>query len=386
LYDIPGTAPFVWFGFGAPWANTATLNAPVGGFTEPFAGQPGGNPYPQPSPPPKDAAFLPNVSYYTVPIRIRTPYMQQWNLSLQRQLGDGWLLTANYLGNRSLHRWTNRAINPAVYIPGTCGTGPCSTTGNTVTRRFLARLSPAGANMGPMPILDDGAGTNYNAMLFAVNRRFSRNFSMLANYTLSHCLSDGDGDPGIGGGYQDPNNRRAEYGNCNNDVRHLFNASILAQTPKFAGAWTNRILSDWQISGIITKRSGLWFNVTAGRDNSLTAINADRPDVIGDPVVDNPSTGRWFNPAVFQLAPAGTFGNSGRTNIEGPGGFTFDMALMRRFAIREGHRLQVRAEAFNVLNHPVYGNPRTSMADTNIGRILTANDPRIMQFALKYVF
>jgi len=386
LYDVPGTAPFVWFGFGAPWANTATLNAPVGGFTDPFGGQPGGNPYPQPSPPPREAAFLPNVSYYNAPIQIRTPYMQQWNVSVQRQFGDGWLLTGNYLGNRSLHRWTNRAINPAIYIPGACGAGPCSTTANTVSRRFLARLSPSGANMGPMAILDDGGSTNYNAMLLAVNRRLSNHFSMLANYTWSHCLSDGDGDPGIGGGYQDPNNRRGEYGNCSNDVRHLFNASILAQTPKFAGAWTNRILGDWQISGIITKRSGLWFNVAAGRDNSLTAINADRPNVAGNPKVADPSPVQWFNPTVFQLAPMGTFGNSGRNNIEGPGGFTFDMALMRHVSITENHRLQVRAEAFNVLNHPVYNNPRTSMADTNIGRILTANEPRIMQFALKYVF
>jgi hypothetical protein len=386
LYDVPGTAPFVWFGFGPPWANTVTLNAPVGGFTDPFAGQPGGNPYPQPSPPPSDAVFVPNANYYNAPIAIRTPYMQQWNLSIQRQLGEAWLVTANYLGNRSLHRWTNRASNPAVYVPGACGSGPCSTTTNTPSRRLLARQSPAGAGVGAMSILDDGAATNYNAMLFSVNRRLSRNFSLLANYTWSHCIGDGDGDPGIGGSYQNPEDRRAEYGNCENDVRQLFNTSLLAVTPRFAGLWNNRLFGNWEMSGIITKRTGLWFNVLAGRDNSLRATNADRPDVVGDPKVANPSSAQWFDPAAFQLAPAGSFGNSGRNNIEGPGGFTFDVALMRYFQIIEGHRLQVRAEAFNVLNHPVYNNPRNSMADVNIGRILTANDPRIMQFALKYVF
>lgn len=386
LYDIPGTAPFVWFGFGVPWANTVTLASPAGGFTEPFAGQPGGNPYPQPSPPPPNALFVPQANYYTVPIAIRTPYMEQWNFSLQRQIGDAWLFTGNYLGNRSLHRWTNRAVNPAVFIPGTCGGAACSTTGNTASRRFLGRLSPAGAGIGPMAVLDDGASTNYNAMLLAVNRRLSRNFSVLANYTWSHCLSDGDGDPGIGGGYQDPNNRRAEYANCSNDVRHLFNASILAVSPRLPGLWANRLLGDWQVSGIITKRSGLWTTVGAGRDNSLTAINSDRPNVVGDSNVANPSLSQWFNPAAFQLSPLGTFGNSGRNTIEGPGGFTFDLALMRRFAISERHHVQVRAEAFNVLNHPVYNNPRVSMADINIGRILSANEPRIMQFALKYVF
>lgn len=386
LYDVPGTAPFVWFGFGAPWANTVSLANPPGGFTDPFAGQPGGNPFPQPSPPPKNAVFVPNANYYTVPFAIKTPYMEQYNLSVQRQVGASWLLTANYIGSRSIHRWTNRAVNPAVYIPGTCGTAPCSSTANTASRRFLALLSPGGANVGPMGTVDDGASANYNGMLLSVNRRLSGVFSILANYTWSHCLSDGDGDPGIGGSYQNPNDRRAEYGNCANDVRHLFNASILAVSPKFSGRWTNRIFGDWQASGIVTKRSGLWFNVAAGRDNSLTALNVDRPNVIGDPHVDNPSPGRWFNPAAFTLSPLGTFGNSGRNNLEGPGGFTFDLALMRHFAITERHRLQVRAEAFNVLNHPVFNNPRASLADVNIGRILTANEPRIMQFALKYVF
>jgi hypothetical protein len=140
------------------------------------------------------------------------------------------------------------------------------------------------------------------------------------------------------------------------------------------------------MSGIITKRTGLWFNVLAGRDNSLRATNVDRPDVIGDAKIANPTPSRWFDASAFRIAPVGAFGNSGRNNIEGPGGFTFDVALMRYFAVKEGHRIQVRAEAFNVLNHPVYNNPRNSMADANIGRILTANDPRIMQFALKYVF
>src|SRR5262249_1302001 len=86
LYDLPGTAPFGRFGFGPPWANTATLNAPPGGLTDPFAGQPGGNPYPQPSPPPKDALFVANANYYNLPFAIQPPYMEQWNLSVQKQV------------------------------------------------------------------------------------------------------------------------------------------------------------------------------------------------------------------------------------------------------------------------------------------------------------
>jgi hypothetical protein len=380
LYDLPGTAPFVWFGFGPPWANTVTLTSPAGGITDPFAGQPGGNPYPQQSPPPKDAVFVPNANYYNLPFAIKPTYMQQWNLSVQRQLADSWLLTGTYMGNKSTHRWTNRAINPAVYTPGS------STTANTAQRRFLALLSPAGASIGPMAVFDDGANTSYNAMLLSLDHRLSRNFSLLANYTWSHCLGDGDGDPGIGGGYQNPNNRRAEHGNCANDQRQMFNASLIAMSPRFSGDWTRRFLSNWQASGILTKRTGLWFSVIDGRDNSLTAIGADRSSVVGDPHPATQSLNQWFNSAAFQLSPLGTFGNTGRNIIQGPGGLTLDTALTRTFSITEHHKLEVRAEAFNILNHPVYNNPRNSLADANIGRILTANDPRIFQFALKYVF
>ena len=95
---------------------------------------------------------------------------------------------------------------------------------------------------------------------------------------------------------------------------------------------------------------------------------------------------RWFNTAAFAHAPASTYGNAGRYSLQGPGAFTFDFALMRRIPIRERMHLQVRAEAFNAFNHPAFGNPRASLTDNNIGRILSANDPRIFQFALKYVF
>jgi hypothetical protein len=209
---------------------------------------------------------------------------------------------------------------------------------------------------------------------------------MLLNYTWSHCISDGDASSEIGGGYPNPNNRAAERGNCVVDVRQIFNGSFVAITPRFAGAWTRRLLSDWETSAIVSKRTGFWFNTTTGRDNSLTGINGDRPDVIADSHVSEPSLSRWFNTAAFRANALGTFGNSGRNNIQGPGGLTFDMALLRRFSVTERHKIEARAEAFNILNHPVFNNPRTSLTDSNIGRILTSNDPRIMQFALKYIF
>ena len=388
LYDVPPMQYFDRFGFGPPWASTITITSPVGGLTNPFEGYPGGNPFPQQSPPPKNASFVLAGQYVNMPLHIKPTYMQQWNLSLQRQISGSWLLAANYLGNKSTHRWVNKAINPAVYIPGNCGSAACSTVGNTDARRVLSLANPAqGRFFSSITQTDDGANANYHGMLLSVNKRLSGHFSILANYTWSHCLSEGDANSEIAGlSYQNPNNRGLDRGNCVVDVRHLFNASMLAESPKFAGRWANRILGNWQLSTIMTKRSGLWFSPASGRDNSLTGLNLDRPDVIGNPNGAQRSLNQWFNPAAFRANATGTFGNAGRNILEGPGGFTFDTALIRRLSLFERHKVEIRAEAFNLLNHPVFQNPRNSIIDANVGRILGSNDPRILQFALKYAF
>ncbi len=380
LFDTPPMQYFDRFGFGPPWASTISLFAPVGGFADPYQGYPGGNPFPLPTPPPKDAFFPLAGQFVNLPWQITPSYMQQWNLSLQRQVGTAWLLTANYLGNHSLHRWVNRAINPAVFMPG-------ATTGNTNDRRRLTLLNrDQGRYYGPFAELDDGAHANYNGLLLSLNRRMHRNFSALANYTWSHCISESDASSEIGGGYQNPDSRRGERGNCVVDQRHIFNLSMVASAPKFQHAMAQRVLGGWEASAIVTKRTGFWFSPVAGRDNSLTGINADRPDVVGTARLDDPSLTQWFNTAAFTANQPGRFGNAARNLLQGPGGLTFDMALMKRIAAGERHKVELRAEAFNLLNHPVFGNPRNSMADANFGRVLTANEPRILQFALKYSF
>ena len=380
LYDLPPMQQFDRFGFGPPWASTVTLTSPAGGLSNPFQDYPGGNPFPQQSPPPANATFVANGQYINLPLNIRPTYMQQWNISVQRQLGADWLVTANYLGNKSTHRWVETQEDYAVYGPG-------ATTANTNQRRVLTLLNPAGgAFFSSIVQIDDGSNAEYNGLLLSVNHRLSRNFSMLANYTWAHCISEGDAQSEITGGYQDPNNRNGERGNCVVDQRQIFNASVVALSPHFSGLWTNRVLGGWEASGIVTKHTGFWFNTGSGKDNSLSGINADRPNVVGSSNVSNPSLSEWFNPAAFQANALGTFGNSGRNNIQGPGGLTFDLAVIRRFSIAERHKIEARAEAFNILNHPVFGNPRTSLTDANIGRILSSNDPRIMQFALKYIF
>lgn len=388
MYDIPPMQIYDRFGFGPPWASTITLPNPSGGLSDPFASYPGGNPFPQPSPPPTNAAFVLGGQYANLPLHVHVPNMQQWNFSIQRQAGSAWLFTANYLGNKSTHRWVDSYQNYAVYIPGTCGSSPCSTVGNTNQRRVLSLLNPQqGSYFSSIGTTDDGANADYNALLLSVNHRLSHNFSALLNYTWSHCISDFDAASEMAGPfYQDPNNRRGDRGNCVVDVRQIFNASIVALSPKFTNLWTERLLGNWELSGIIGKRTGLWFNAVSGLDNSLSGVGADRPNVVGDTSLSDPYLFRWFNTAAFKANAPGTFGNSGRNNLEGPGAFTFDAALMRAFPITEHQHVEVRAEAFNILNHPAFFNPVTNITSSNFGTILGAADPRILQFAMKYIF
>ena len=135
--------------------------------------------------------------------------------------------------------------------------------------------------------------------------------------------------------------------------------------------------------------SGTPLNVEAGSDRSFTGINHQRPNqVLANPYTGNDGPlGQWINPSAFALPDMGTTGNVGHNSIVGPRTWSFDMGLSRTFNITEMQRFEVRAEAFNILNKFRPGNPTVSSLTSNtFGQIRTALDPRIMQFALKYVF
>ncbi|MCX7048316.1 MAG: TonB-dependent receptor, partial [Candidatus Sumerlaeota bacterium] len=376
LYDFPHLQNWNRFGVNPPFASSINIYAPAGGFGNPYLGFPGGNPFPGKFPPGPDAAFPPGGAFTILPLDLQPAYMQQWNLTIQRQVAADWLLSASYLGNASRHRLISRYLNPAKYIPGNCAGKPCSTVANTNDRRILSLENPVDvALISTLSDGDNGANASYNALLLSANRRLRRNFSVLVNYTWSHCISEGDAKGAVGGSdYQNPLDRKADRGNCVADIRHIFNASLVAMTPDFSARTAQRLFGNWQLSAILTKRSGFWFSVASGKDNSLTAMGNDRPDIVGDPHAVKPSLARWFNTAAFRANAAGTYGNSGANNLVGPGAFNFDVSLVRNFVIREKHTFQVRAEAFNILNHPNFANPIASMTNSNIGQILAAAD------------
>jgi hypothetical protein len=145
------------------------------------------------------------------------------------------------------------------------------------------------------------------------------------------------------------------------------------------------------MNGIVELESGLPFNVVAGRDNSGTGINADRPDLAGNPFLPTDRARgelirRYFNIDAFRQNPAGTFGTAGRNLLAGPGSASVDFGLVKSIAIREGHRLQIRGEAFNLFNRVNLDNPNGNLNTPNVGSITSAGPPRVIQVALKYVF
>lgn len=385
----------------------ASCNALQSGpFDNPWAVYAGGNPFPGTYPPPSDVAFPTAAFYAVLPPHIKPTYMAQWNVSYQREFSNNWMASISYMGNKTTHVWLTADQNTAVYIPGKdcgstpvpgTGTSPCSTTGNTSLRRTFYLINPAeGQYYGSVDMADDGGNANYNALLMSVQHRFSQHYTVLANYTYSHCLSEGDFNGDLRGSYyQDPYNRALDYGNCNYDITHIINISGVFTSPAIGSGWTRRLTEDWQLSPIISFNNGTAINVTSGKDNSLTAEGQDRPNrVVGAPLFLSSRTAcsnksncfQDLNPAAFTTNLTGTFGDLARDSLRTPSRFNFDAALVRTLSFTERWKMDVRFEAFNVLNHPNFNAPSTNLSSSSFGQITSAGDPRILQFALKLHF
>ncbi|MBV8732648.1 MAG: TonB-dependent receptor, partial [Acidobacteriia bacterium] len=171
FYDMPHTLFYYNYSSEPPWGSSITLINPAGGFANPYATYPGGSPFPTPL---SANVTFPTSGYYeTVPLHVSNTYVEQWNLTIQRQLGGSWLVKASYLGNNTIHLWTDQETNPAIYIPGNCvpgqygltAAGPCSNLSNTQARRLLTLLNPSqGPFYGQLEYLDDGGTASYNAL------------------------------------------------------------------------------------------------------------------------------------------------------------------------------------------------------------------------------
>jgi hypothetical protein len=377
FYDTPQLFFFTRVANNPPWGAQVSLTNPPGGFTDPYKGQPGGNPFP-------GGSFFPLAGVFvTAPLHMNAMYLQQWNLSFQRQVGSNLMLSATYLGNKGVHFYTATELNPAVYGPG-------ATLANTNARRVLNQINPSeGQYYSTIGALDDGGIESYNGLLLSAQRRLANNFSILANYTWSHCLSDPETTELTGPTYLNPANRAADRSNCSSDRRRLFNLSAVGNAPKFSNKLVNALASNWQLSLILRTQTGNYSTITTGVDNAYTGVGAQRPIQINSNVFDgNPTVDHYLSAAAFGSPATGTYSTMRPLTILNPGTLQVDTALSRIFSIRgERQKIHFRWEVFNLPNHLNANAPGTALNNAStFGKITTAGDPRIMQLALKYVF
>jgi hypothetical protein len=377
----------------APYAGGLQLTTPPGGFDDPWLGTPGGNPFPISL---SNPLFPIRGTYPVYPKTVKNPYVNQWNFSVQRQIGSNWLATANYLGTSTIHLWASSEINPVIVKPeascviyGVTYT-PCSTRNNYEARRaFYLQDRDQGQYYGVVAQLDDGATSNYHGLLLSIQHRRTNGLTVQGNYTWSRCIGDfEEAQLGIPSQYAYPGMRSYYRGNCNQDRRHNFNLSTVYETPRFANSTLRTLAGGWRVSGIVRVLSGSFMTVTSGLDTSLTqAIGGDRANqVLPDPYAPNKGFDQWINRAAFVQPADGQWGNMGVNNILGPANIRVDMGLTRTFRVRENQSLEFRAEAFNLPNLVNLTNPVTNLNSQQFGKITTVGDPRILQFALKYAF
>jgi len=378
-YDSPKLWQYGHHMLNPPFGNTVSITNPVS-FANPWTGYPGGNPLPVPNPIPSNIAFPQFGTYVNMPVDVRPMDVTQWNVSYQRQFATNWMASATYLGNRTTHIWSGYELNPAVYVPGQ------STTTNTNQRRLLNLLNPAeGQYYGSLATTDYGDG-RYNGMLLALQKRLNAGWSINANYTFSRCRNNAEPSTDIGNNYPDPFDRTTNWGPCDADRPHIVNGSFIVQSRGAGRGLVQALTNDWQLGTIVQARSGAPLTPGTTGDLALTGLNNQRPIIVGDPDLSNPTFDRWFNTDAFAANTPGLWGNTPKGFLRGPAYWNVDMALSRNIEVGNAKHVELRVEAFNVFNRVQPGNPNVTFGNANFGRITTTEPPRIMQFAAKYSF
>jgi hypothetical protein len=314
----------------------------------------------------------------------KLPMVEQWNLSLQRQLGSELTGTVSYVGSSSLYL-------PRSFNMNSADIGPPATERQ---RRPIPSL-------GTVTFRETSAEASYHGMEATLDKRLSAGLQFSLAYTWSRSIDDVAELFGAEGGIvQDIRNLPGDRGNSGFDRRHRFSGSSVYESPFGAGRrWLGnggtlgKILGGWQMSAIISMQSGRYFDVTLPDPTTLLGVTTSnwRVDLVGDPRPANPGPDGWLNPAAFAVPrnPDGSyrFGNLRRNSLLGPGYFNLDGGLMRNFRLGAGRRLQLRWEVFNATNHPSYGLPTTNLLSRDFGTIRgTVGNPRQMQFGLKFIY
>jgi hypothetical protein len=344
-------------------------------------------------------------------------YVQQWNVSVQRELTTNTTVEVAYVGSNITH----------VGIPDT-NLNQLSASQLTLESALLQRVQnpyfgiiPRSSSLGdptipvaqllkPYPeyttvsLYRNNVGiTRYQGLELSVRQRLAHGLLYSIAYTRSKLLDDASSvfDASILTGpiasypVADSFNRALERDYSTGDIPHVFVSCLVWDLP--AGARRARqlhgvlgaIANDWTITSLVTLQSGVPIAVTQATNfNAFAGFGVQRPNLVGDPTLpaDRRTPGQWFNTAAFAVAPQFTIGSASRNPVRGPSYRDVDLALMRRVPVSSGKAIELRAEVFNLLNTPPLGAPAAVLGAANFGTITSAGDPRVVQLALKFVF
>jgi hypothetical protein len=356
---------------------------------------------------------------FAVDPNLRTPYIQNYNLNIQRELFRNGVLEVGYVGSHGTklfrYRDINQPVNPSVSSARPFDNGP---------------FAPSGGTFFYVNHLETTAISNYNALQTSFSVRGRKGFSSQVNYTWSHSIDNAsDGQDYVANATQPDNSHctKCEKANSNFDSRHRFVVSASYALPNLSQSHP-RFGKGWQLNTVVTIRSGNPFHLTLFDDYNNTGEFFPRPDVVGDPYAGTSAPDRFINLSAFQvpctLDPAGDgsagscipgtwhFGSLGRNALRGPGYHNVDFSIFKDTEINERLRIQLRAEIFNIFNHPNFSNPllpsfaadMTSSVDSVTGRgtgflpitvtpdvgignpFMGGGGPRNIQLAMKLIF
>ena len=304
----------------------------------------------------------------------RTAYTQHWSLNVQQTLGRGRVLEVGYVGTKGSKLMAGRDGNQP---------GPS-------TAQLNLRPDP---RWGDITYIESRANSSYNALQARFEQRMARGLSLLASYSAGKSIDDASGffnsagDPNFP---MDSNNVALERARSAFDVRQRMTMAYVLDLPFGRNRW----FGGWQTNGVWTFQSGRPFTVSllSDLDRSNTGRTSygfganDRPNRLASGALSNPSPDRWFDTSAFALQPFGSFGNSGRNILDGPGLATLNLSLVKNTPLSDRATLQFRAEAFNALNRANFDLPDATFGSGTFGRVLSAGAPRHIQLGLKLLF
>jgi len=329
-------------------------------------------------------AYFPTAGYGWDP-HFRQPRITTMTFNVQQQIVRNLMLQVGYVGKVSRHLAVTRDINTAQNnIPGLIP---------SVANEQERRLTDT-ANFQKIDYEESRGGASYNALQALLKYRIAHGLSLMTSYTWAHSI---DTYSTIGvqcACYQNPLDPAADRGSSDYDQRHVFSLSAVYDLPDPSKGLHSHpisaILGGWELTAIVSAQTGTPFTVYTGIDASLTAAGADRPDLVGNPNLGGNRSraekiAAYISPSAFQIND-GHFGNLGRNTFTNPGLFNTNLGVFKNIPIKEQMALQFRAEFFNAFNQTHLGSPVNTLVSPAFAQIVSAGDPRLIQFALKFAW